>query len=392
MYHTFDPQYSALYRMHPIPNNQLATQELNQRGLYPTGNQRVDVSGAYPADIHMQRKNNPECNQSTQQCGGRPGCCQAWSGSYDRYGPGRACHACCPGFKATPMSEIVARPSCSSCAAPPVEPRIADGGLGTMSKYEVQRYEAQRGYGCGGCAMGWGQGVSGVAKGPSSCYARDDPKCCTPVSHLVNRPSCSRPRGYKGVPYPYYNYEHNEDVGVTGYAGHYAARRRAPNNVAAPRAPSGRVEPVSPESPLVKAKNGADVGARKEADAVNVARAAQAEAEARTIAAQAADAANAQRTEAGKAAAEGKVGEATEKQAVADKLDTAARQAVQMADQAQVAIIEASKAANNGDSKKVLDAAEAGLKAASGAIEAAALALNGGGGDGSSEVLCGYTW
>lgn len=408
MYHTLDPQYSSLYRMHPIPNNSLAVAQLNQQGLYVSENQRADLmNGQYPADIQMKRKENAPagCTQAAQ-CGGAPGCCQGWAGSYDMYGPGRACSACCAGFTPTPWSELVARPSCSSCAAPPVAPVMSDPRLGTMSSFEVQRYEAQNGYGCGGCASNWGTSVTGASGQPSMCYANDSPACCASMSSLTQRPCCSRYQGsYKGMPYPYFS-QHDESgvyAGLTGYAGHYAipAALRQAGTRSPPTASGGmegRVVMLSPESPLVKAKDANDSAAKREADAINVARAQQEAAKAHDAALRLAQEAQAKKEEANKAASEGKVGEAAEKKQASDALTDLARQTEQGAMESQEAAIEAGKAAMNGDSEAVTKLAQKGVEAAGGALESALGALTSGGnkppavGTGASDVKNCYRW
>ena len=436
MYHTMDPAYSALYRMNPLPNNTLATAELNQRGLFPTGNQRADVAGPYPADIRMARKNTAECNRTVGGCGSGCGCRGAGSA-------GNACSSCCPGFKQTPWDELVGRRVCSACTTPATEPRMADGGLGTMSSFEVQQYDARNGFGCSGCALGWGEAMN-CPQGPSSCYARDNARCCTPMSTIVARSGCSANtnngvRDGRATPYPMFNFN-NDDAGMfggyTGFGGDFAMPPRplqpvatensaaqvtanagkpgaAPILAAAPvatakplspavkmamempanQAPSNRVEPVNPMSPLVKAKDVNDVGARVEADAINLTRCQKALADARAVATQAAQGAQALRDLAGKAASTGQMGVAAAKQAQSDKMVSAARQSTQMANYAQTAANEATKAANNGDSKALADAANASIQAASSAIETASNAL-GASGTASAGVVAanGYMW
>lgn len=119
LYHTMDPYYSALYRMHPIPSNLAATQQLNAQGLFPTGSQRVDFSNAnYPADIEMRRKNTPECNTYESKF--------------------------CPGMKATPWNQIVERRSCSACplSAGVASPHIGEKGLNEVFVRDI-RYDVQ---------------------------------------------------------------------------------------------------------------------------------------------------------------------------------------------------------------------------------------------------------
>lgn len=415
MYHTMDPAYSALYRMNPLANNTLATAELNQRGLFPTGNQRADVSGPYPADIRMKRKDTAECNRRVGGCGGCGSGCGGRSD--DIYGPGQACNACCPGFKQTSWDELVGRRCCSGCTTPAAEPRMADGGLGAMSSFDVQRYEARNGYGCGGCAAGWGESVN-CPQGPSNCFARDNKRCCTPMSSIVERSGCSRSAltgGPRAVPFPMFNYN-NDDAGLfggyTGFTGDFAMPARPAAAAATAAAaegvtkklspavamaaqqpkPSNRVEPIVPQSPLVKPKDANDANARVEADAINLSRCQQALNEARAIAAQATQMADSLRAAAGKAAASGQLGVAAEKQAQSDKLITAQRQSEQMANYAQNAAAEATKAANNGDSKGVADAANASMQAASGAIETVATALGATGTASGAQQASGFMW
>lgn len=426
MYHTMDPAYSALYRMNPLANNTLATAELNQRGLFPTGNQRADVSGPYPANIRMQRKDTPECNRRVGTCGGCGGGGCGGGRSDDIYGPGQACNACCPGFKQTSWDELVGRRCCSACTTPAAEPRMADGGLGAMSSFDVQRYEARNGYGCSGCAAGWGESAN-CPQGPSNCFARDDKRCCTPMSAIVERSGCSRSAlsgAPRAVPFPMFNFN-NDDAGMfggyTGFTGDYAMPARpaaAPAATAAAATtaaagngtkkmspavamaaqqpamqPSNRVEPIVPQSPLVKAKDASDAAARVEADAINLTRCQKALDEARAIAARATQMADSLRAAAGKAAANGQLGVAAEKQAQSDKLVTAQRQSEQMANYAQNAAAEATKAANNGDSKGVVDAANASMQAASGAIEKVATALGATGtAGGTAQQASGFMW
>lgn len=290
---------------------------------------------------------------------------------------------------------------------------MADGGLGAMSSFDVQRYEARTGYGCSGCAAGWGESVN-CPHGPSNCFARDNKRCCTPMSRIVERSGCSRNAlsgAPRAVPFPMFNYN-NDDAGLfggyTGFTGDFAmparpaaaavadtgAKKLSPAVVMAAQQPkpSNRVEPIVPQSPLVKAKDVSDAGARVEADAINLSRCQQALNEARAVAAQATQMADALRAAAGKAAANGQLGVAAEKQAQSDKLVTAQRQSEQMANYAQNAAAEAAKAANNGDSKAVADAANASMQAASGAIETVATALGATGTASGAQQASGFMW
>lgn len=430
MYHTMDPAYSSLYRMHPLANNTLATAELNQRGLYPTGNQRADVAGPYPANIEMRRRDTEECNRRFGGCGGGcgGGCRTAGAAS-------SACNVCCPGFKQTSWDELVGRRVCSGCTTPANEPRMADGGLGAMSSFEVQRYDANNGFGCGGCSLGWGQQI-GCPQGASNCYARDSARCCTPMSRIVARSGCSAlsapgTAGTRALPYPIYNPNADDGTaslfaGYTGFGGDYAMPPRPFTPIAqgqqqggtaagktttgmspavqlaqsmpANQQPSSRVEPIKPASPLVQAKNANDTDARIEADALNLKRCEQALADARAVAEQARRDADALRMAANKAAANGKMSEAADKQAKAEKMSAAERQATQMTNYAQAAAAEAVKAANNGDSKAVADAANASMQAAGAAVETASAAMGAGAGSASTASSsgnaqkAGYSW
>lgn len=127
--HTMTPAYSMYWNRHPSPAQQVAVQQLNQQGLYPSKNNRADFSnGQYPATIKLAPT-------------GAPGC-EGWY----RSGAGScACNGCCPGQVPTPMSAIVARPSCSHCPvsiddalqAPGAASYTRYGGMPTVNRQQA---------------------------------------------------------------------------------------------------------------------------------------------------------------------------------------------------------------------------------------------------------------
>lgn len=91
--------YSMFWKRHPSPSQQAAVQTLNEKGLFPTKNNRADFLGKWPAPIVLERTYAPGCEAmyNAAPCGECP------------------CNGCCPGQTPTPWSEIVRRNTCSHC-------------------------------------------------------------------------------------------------------------------------------------------------------------------------------------------------------------------------------------------------------------------------------------
>lgn len=131
MMHTMDPAYFMAWRRFPSGAQQVAVQQLNEQGLYPTKNNRADFSGGqYPATIKLAPTNAPGCE------------------GYARAGSSCPCNGCCPGQRGVPMRDIVARQSCSRCDSAAYAGALQAPGEGSYDAYgrmaTVNRHQAQQ--------------------------------------------------------------------------------------------------------------------------------------------------------------------------------------------------------------------------------------------------------
>jgi hypothetical protein len=121
MYHTRDPATSALYRVFETPSNQVASQQLNQQGLFPIGNSQADFQGGqYPATIRL--KERPDAPESCR---------------FGQKVPFN-CNTCCPGEEGKSMKDIVQ--SSKGCCGGAVLTPSQRGSFG-ICKSQVQAME-----------------------------------------------------------------------------------------------------------------------------------------------------------------------------------------------------------------------------------------------------------
>lgn len=240
-FHTMDPAYSANYRMYPTVNNIVAMQQLNQQGLFPTGNPVVDFSGgAYPADIPLQPRQNAPAG-----CGVQYG-----QGFTDYRGnEARQCHACAPLLGQTPMSKLVERPSVSNikgAAVAPVAPSPRD--IGAMSTMEVQQFDRAH---FGSAASEYGGTISVGCGSEPATFAYAQQSCGRSIGDIVQRSTSAGCASYQGamhvggVPASYNERHPQEDDHAASYVGYVdvhpqaTATRAAPVLASAPPAAPG---------------------------------------------------------------------------------------------------------------------------------------------------------
>lgn len=141
--HTMDPAYSMMWRINQSPAQQVAQQQLNQQGFYPSKNNRADFfGGEYPATIALAPTNAPGC-----------------AGYYNNTAGPCACNTCCAGQIKTPWSELARRSSCTHCTTardafvagrgdttgmlqdPRKSQNARHGGIANLSRQQVRQFD-----------------------------------------------------------------------------------------------------------------------------------------------------------------------------------------------------------------------------------------------------------